>query len=269
MAACDTAGRMRARTMAPFRTGLAALMPAAALVGAMVLPAAAAPSLTGPYDLTEPAQHRECRLVLRGEAAAQGHAVAMPAGCHKAFAVLASVVSWSEAGDGGVRLVDAFGQPVLDFTLAQGGLAATGPQGEMLRLAPAGRRLGAAAAVAPVQVAAAQPAAAAAPAAAGPALKPAEIAGRYAVLRDKGRDTGCMVTLDEKARGPGGTFKALLAPACRDQGIVIFDPVGWQVVSGRLVLTARKGHTTHLDHQSDGTWLKDPKEGKSLGLRRL
>ena len=35
---------------------------------------------------------------------------------------------------------------------------------------------------------------------------------------------------------------------------MIFDPTGWQIVNGRLVLTARKGHKTYLDAQPDGSW---------------
>ena len=78
-----------------------------------------------------------------------------------------------------------------------------------------------------------------------------------------------MVTLDDKAHGPGGTLKARLAPACRDQGIVIFDPVGWEMMAGKLVLTARKGHTTALQTQDDGSWINDPKIGKALSLKRI
>ncbi|WP_245257504.1 AprI/Inh family metalloprotease inhibitor [Methylocapsa acidiphila] len=94
-----------------------------------------------------------------------------------------------------------------------------------------------------------------------------EMAGRYSVLREAGKDTGCMLTLDAKPGAHGN--KASLAPGCRDQGIVIFDPVGWQIGGGRLTLTARKGHSTHLDQQPDGTWLKDPKEGKGLSLKKM
>jgi hypothetical protein len=94
------------------------------------------------------------------------------------------------------------------------------------------------------------------------------MAGRYAILRDKTRDTGCMLTLDDKTRVKGGD-RAALAPACRDQGIVVFDPSAWQIIDGRLVLTAKAGHTTHLDRQADGTWLKDPAEGKSLTLKKF
>jgi hypothetical protein len=97
---------------------------------------------------------------------------------------------------------------------------------------------------------------------------PADAAGRYSILRDGGKDTGCMLTLDNRVKA-AGRDKASLAPGCRDQGIVIFDPAGWQIVNGRLVLTARKGHKTYLDAQPDGSWKKDPKEGKSLTLKKL
>jgi Protease inhibitor Inh len=100
------------------------------------------------------------------------------------------------------------------------------------------------------------------------AAAPADAAGRYSILRDDGKDTGCMLTLDSHGKAPGRN-KASLAPGCRDQGIVIFDPAGWQIVNGRLVLTARKGHKTYLDAQPDGTWKKDPKEGKNLTLKKL
>jgi hypothetical protein len=87
-------------------------------------------------------------------------------------------------------------------------------------------------------------------------------AGRYAPLRDGGKDTGCMITLEAAGR-------AQLAPACRDQGLVIFDPTHWKLEQGRLALTARKGHKAHFERQSDGLWLRDPKEGKALSLRPI
>ena len=72
-----------------------------------------------------------------------------------------------------------------------------------------------------------------APVTASASIKSADAAGRYAVMRED-KDTGCMLTLDLRARGPGGN-KALLAPACRDNGIVVFDPVGWTLDRDRLV----------------------------------
>ncbi len=95
-----------------------------------------------------------------------------------------------------------------------------------------------------------------------------ETAGRYSILREGDKDTGCMLTLDARARGRAG-LKAQLAPACRDNGVVIFDPVGWGVDQGRLVLTARKGHKARFDKDASGVWRRDAKEGKALGLKPL
>ncbi len=97
--------------------------------------------------------------------------------------------------------------------------------------------------------------------------RPAGVAGRYAILRAENKDTGCMLTLDTQARAEG--FKAQLAPACRDNGMVIFDPIAWSLERGRLALTARKGHKTHFERQPDGIWRRDVKEGKELSLKPL
>jgi len=96
----------------------------------------------------------------------------------------------------------------------------------------------------------------------------AEAAGRYSVMREGGKDTGCMLTLDAKGTSQR-RGRASLAPGCRDQGIVIFDPAAWEIVNGRLVLTARKGHKAHFDSESGGSWKKDAAEGKTLSLKKL
>mgnify|MGYP003343832807 CR=1 FL=1 len=99
--------------------------------------------------------------------------------------------------------------------------------------------------------------------------RPSDISGRYIIMREANKDIGCMLTLNDQARGPGG-FKAQLAPACRDNGIVVFDPLGWSFGAGRLSLTARKGHKANFIYHEDGSWWKDPKEGgKPLGIRKM
>jgi hypothetical protein len=153
-----------------------------------------------------------------------------------------------------------------------GGLLAVGPRGETYRLvvvAQADQNAGAASAEPKVPgFEVVQVAASSRHRAAADAAKPSDVAGRYSILRAGGKDTGCMLTLDDHARA-GGENRASLAPACRDEGMVIFDPTGWQIVAGRLVLTARKGHTTHLDRQEDGSWAKDSQEGKALILKKM
>jgi hypothetical protein len=237
--------------------------------------------LAGQWDLSLNDTNRRCRLVLRPEQVGAGLALGMPAGCRRAMPLLNEIGSWTLQPGDHLTLVDAKGKEVLAFTPnGDGPLLARGPEGETYRLAAAetsaeGQRFSDLPAVpvpgfetpapapAPLVVAATTT-----PGAASSA-KPDEIAGRYSVLREGGKDTGCMLTLDAKARGLKGGNKALLAPACRDQGIVIFDPVGWTLEKGRLKLTARKGHHAIFDQKGDGTWEKDPKEGKALGLKKM
>jgi hypothetical protein len=236
--------------------------------------------LTGQWDLSLNDTNRRCRLVLRADEVGPSLALAMPAGCRRAMPLLTEVGGWRLQPGDHVAFADAQGKEVLAFLPdGDGPLLAKGPEGETYRLSAAensaqGQRFGdlpaapvpgfetPAPAPAPITVAATT-----APAASS--VKPDEIAGRYSVLREGGKDSGCMITLDAKARGLKGGNKALLAPACRDQGIVIFDPVGWAIEKGRLKLTARKGHHAIFEQKGDGTWEKDPKEGKALSLKKM
>ena len=109
---------------------------------------------------------------------------------------------------------------------------------------------------------------AAAPSPGSATTKPGGVIGRYMILRQGGRDTGCMLMLAAPAKGHSGG-KAILAPECRDAGIVMFDPAAWGMAKDRLALTARKGHTTHLILQPDGTWRKDPTDGRPLILKKI
>lgn len=108
-----------------------------------------------------------------------------------------------------------------------------------------------------------------APAQQGPRI--GEVAGRYTVLREDDKDTLCMVTLSETARG-SGFYRAQLAPACRDNGIVIFDPIGWTIDrQGHVSLQARKGHKMLMERDASGVWRRmggDPK-ARPLSLRRI
>jgi Protease inhibitor Inh len=236
--------------------------------------------LAGQWDLSLNDTNRRCRLVLRADEAGPSLALAMPAGCRRAMPLLSEVGGWSLQPGDHVTFADARGKEVLAFLPdGDGPLLAKGPEGETYRLSAAessaqGQRFGELPAV-PVPgfetpaPASAPLAVAATTTPAASSARPDEMAGRYSVLREGGKDTGCMITLDAKARGLKGGNKALLAPACRDQGIVVFDPVGWAMEKGKLKLTARKGHHAIFEQKGDGTWEKDPKEGKALSLKKM
>lgn len=243
------------------KRGIAAPLAFATAVFWMAAAAAATGGEAGVWRMTLDDTNRACSMVLRDDptADAQSRTLAMPAGCRRALPILMDVTAWRQSDDG-LALLDQTGAPVLRFAAAgPRGYLARGPEGETYALQTD--------ASAPVQMAQANGAKPRPPAAAAaPAARVTEVAGRYAVLRDEGRDTGCMVTLFETARGRG-TYRALLAPACRDQGIVIFDPQAWTIDRGKLSLTARKGHKLLLEPAGDGVWWF--KDKRNLGLRKI
>lgn len=226
-----------------------------------------AKGLAGIWELSNEETAQKCRISLRPEFLDGGRRqLAIPLACLRAFPILGPAETWTEDGNGRLVLSGRAGQTILEFAPNGDAFLAAGQQGETYRLAakstqkePSPHQQGS---IPPA------PGAAGAPQEHRGAAAPAPAAGRYAILRAGGKDTGCMLILDNQGRTAGGA-KASLAPGCRDQGIVIFDPARWQVVNGRLVLIARKGHTTHLDAQPDGTWTKDPKEGTALSLKKL
>lgn len=231
------------------RAARRALLAAALLVAspALALDARSEQGAAGLWRLSQGAG-RECTIQLRSETRSGMRAVGLPPGCRHAMPGVAKVAGWKLPGPDRIDLLDKDGAAVLAFSADNGELTARGAKGESYALSAASepRR-------------AAQPA----NAARAPAVPAGEMPGRYSVLREGNKDTGCMLTLQ-----PGG--RAQLAPACRDNGIVVFDPVGWSYAGGRMVLRARKGHHANFEYTSDQSWQKDPKEGgKKLGFRKM
>ncbi len=256
---------------------------------APVLPGFAAPvespaiaAASGPWEIALEGSTKKCGLVLHSENANTiDRTLAIPSGCRHSMPALGPVRGWTVRGDGAIVFDAKAGEAELVFTRkAESKWTAKGPDGEAYEMTPTGRQ--------DLQKGfAAIPVAAPANAAPKPVKEPepttraavthypgklSDLGGRYVILREGvegGKDVGCMLTLDDQSRGPGG-FRAQLAPACRDNGIVIFEPVGWNFEHGRLLLTARKGHHATFDYHADGGWWKDPREGgKPLGVRHF
>ena len=246
----------------------------AACLGAIVLgcaPAAAREpaDVAGVWDLSLPTSHASCRVILQAQRSDRGdYFLGMPAPCRHAMPGVERVGRWTMPDPMHLSLEDPSGTAVLTFVALDNGFSAAAPEGTYA-LAQIGAAPPAARLREPEPAAAIVPVVGKRPATSEARERLSDLAGRYAVMREK-HDTGCMVTLDDKTRGKGGGDRAQLAPGCRDQGIVIFDPSSWQIVKGELVLTARAGHKARLQKDDTGVWQKDPKDGgKPLGLKKL
>ena len=194
---------------------------------------------------------RECTIHLRAESRGQARAIGVPPGCRHAMPGVAKVTGWKLPAPDRLELIDQGGASVLAFSPDNGELAAKGAKGEYYALVAANEPRKPAQPTQPANVSR------------GPSVPAGEIPGRYSVLREGNKDTGCMLTLQ-----PGG--KAQLAPACRDNGIQVFDPVSWSYAGGKLMLRARKGHHANFEYTAEQSWQKDSKEGgKKLGFRKM
>ena len=241
--------------------------------------------LAGAWELSFDKTGSVCRVLLRAEKSDKGDFfLGMPTACRHAMPGIAAVGRWSMPDDGHVVLGGPGGARLLTLDASGDGFVNSGPVGTYALKPVVNGRSAVSAGLTPVETSAGPVPDAAVPGAEHPLLQtvasrrsrdetaqPSEtredLPGRYAVMREK-RDTGCMITLD-KSRS-SGSDRAQLAPGCRDQGIVIFDPSSWQLVKGKLVLTARAGHKAELEKQGEGHWEKDAKEGgKPLGLKKL
>lgn len=262
----------------PLRAILIILVAAIACAAPFAASARQPVDLAGTWELSFDKTGSVCRVMLRTEKSDKGdYFLGMPSACRHAMPGIASVGRWSMPDDGHVVLGDPGGAKLLILDASGEEFVNAGPGGTfaLKRVADVGSAGSVGLSPVPSDTPAERPAVLERIASrrsrdeAEPAATEnrEDLPGRYAVMREK-RDTGCMITLD-KSRS-SGSDRAQLAPGCRDQGIVIFDPSSWQLVKGQLVLTAKAGHKTKLEKQAEGQWQKDPKEGgKPLGLKKL
>jgi hypothetical protein len=234
--------------------------------GAEQAPEALRPFI-GAWDIEKLGASRKCTVTFGAEAAAQGRQLRFPATCRRALPLLDDAVAWDVA-NGAPRLLDGSGKALLSFDeKADPGRRGKGSDGAQYGLDPKGY---ARAAQRPAPSRAELAATAAArPTAVDPASAPAaaSLPGRYAVMRQVGREA-CTLVLSTSTSGTAGTSEASFDGLCPDTGLTIFSPVAWRYEAGRLELIARKGHKVELIFE-DGRWRKDPAVGAPLMLKKL
>lgn len=252
----------------------------------------------GVWQFTLAGTERQCRLSLSIENGRNGRQLTFPATCRQTLPILGRVAGWFFLG-GDIRLVDGNIRPVLTFSTRDDGrrLTAQGDGGGYTLVPIA---IGTATPIGgvepnPTTLDAAVPDVAAShrplpgaeptlpsdrllplgatvptapPPNPAPQMQPAP--GIYAVDRFSEKDV-CRIELSSQpiAARPDGSKAARILPGCRDNGIAVFDPVAWRLVSDRMVLRARKGHAISLVATADQSWRRDPDTGVTLMLRKV
>lgn len=227
--------------------------------------------VAGAWDIVSQPSGRSCHILLNGPKPGGNVLVAgIQPPCRTTMAPLVPVQQWGLGRDGRIRLRNAAGLDVLVFeSLKQGEnqmrFVAKSETGD-IELVPAGQRYDAQrrpASVAGTVIAVQN-------ASAGRATPQNDtaatgFAGRYRIARDAS-DLACTLTLGGLT--PDNIREAKLDAGCQDGGLRIFDPVAWRTEGPRLFLIARKGHTIGFSRRPDGSFIRDPAQGKPLVLKK-
>jgi hypothetical protein len=193
-------------------------------------PPAAPRTLAGTWEFSNADREKICTVTFRGEAGKARNKVEFDPGCAARFPFIKDVAGWSYAENDFLRLLDAKGQSVLEFSEVEGGIFEAPRPGEGILFIQSAASLG------PV------------PRTAG------QMAGEWTIVRRAGKPI-CTLTLSDTAAGD--EFVVRVQPHC-DAFVARFAPVTWQMDRGELVLKSAGGQSWRFEQQNDTMWHRLP-----------
>src|ERR1700757_1251846 len=207
-----------------FRFPLAfAALPALVWMGSPCLAQDAASlkkDMIGQWELSTTERSKTCVVTLKPDATSQGLKLELEPGCAKALPFAKDIAAWSVKGLDIVRLQDASGQPVIDFTEVESGIFEGVRQNEgvyILQNLAAARSL---------------------------AKSMDQMIGDWAMVRSNGA-TVCGLTLTNTDAGQDN-FQVFLKPKC-DPMVTAFAPTRWRLDHGQMLLMSDKGETWQFE----------------------
>jgi Protease inhibitor Inh len=225
------------------RIAVAAL--SASLAGGLPAAAQDAASLKkemiGQWELATTERGKTCVVTLKGDAAPQGLKLELEPGCAKALPFTHEITAWSIRGLDIVRLQDASGQPVIDFTEVESGIFEGMRQGEgiyILQNLAAARSL---------------------------AKSMDQMIGDWAMVHGNG-ETVCGLTLTNTDAGQDN-FQVFLKPKC-DPAVAAFAPTKWRLEHGQIILMSDKGETWQFEADDNAQWRRVPDSADPLIMLR-
>jgi len=200
--------------------------------------------MVGQWELSTTERSKTCVVTLKGDAQ-QGHGQALkleldPA-CKQALPFTKDIAAWSIRGLDIVRLEDAKGEPVIDFTEVEAGIFEGKRQGEGLYILQ--------------DLAAAR----------STAKSMDQMIGDWAMVRGNGQPI-CELTLTNNEADPDN-FQAFLKPKC-DPTIAKFNPTQWRLERGQIVLMSKTGETWQFEADDNAQWRRVPDTADSLIMLR-
>jgi hypothetical protein len=196
-------------------------------------------TMIGTWEFSNADHDKVCHFNFRGDPVTGGSKLEVDRNCPSYFPSTKDIVGWALDSYGGLRLLDAHGNAVIELTEAESGIYDGFAPGE-------GRFVLQSAAVAPVHTA-------------------EEMVGDWAIARGTGKPI-CVLTL---ANDPPGadTLALKVKPGC-DAFVVRFGPTGWRMSQGELVLLSARGQTWRFEANDANTWQRVPEGANPVLLVR-
>jgi hypothetical protein len=212
-------------------------------------PDATAPELAGPapprsmagsWEFSNADREKTCTIIFRDSAAKVGKRVEFDPACAKLFPFIPEIAGWRLNDNDFLRLLDAQGNSVLEFSEVESGIFEAPKPGEGILFIQNPTDLGA------------------------PPKTADQIKGDWTIIRRTGQRV-CGLTLSDTASGE--EFVVRMVPPC-DQAITRFAPATWQMDRGEIVLRAANGQSWRFEEGEDGKWQRVPQTASPLLMVR-
>src|SRR6266853_6734676 len=175
--------------------------------------------MVGQWELATTDRSKTFVVTLKSDMTPQGLKLELEPGCAAALPFTRDITAWNVKGLDIVRLQDAAGQPVIDFTEVESGILEGLRQGEgiyILQNLAAARSL---------------------------AKSMDQMIGDWAMVRRNGQSI-CGLTLTN-TEATADNFQVFLKPRC-DPAVVAFAPTVWRLERGELLLMSASGEAWHF-----------------------
>ena len=205
-------------------------------------PAPPAPprTMTGSWEFSNADREKTCTVTFRNEAAKAGKRIEFDAKCAALFPFVPEIAGWRLNDNDFLRLLDAQGNSILEFSEVESGIFEAPKPGEGILFIQNPTDL-------------------------GPAPKTAgQMTGDWSVIRRTGRPL-CTLTLSDTAAGEELVLRVV--PPC-DQIVTRFAPVTWQMDRGEIVLRAANGQTWRFEEADGQKWQRIPQTANPILMQR-
>jgi Protease inhibitor Inh len=222
---------------------LAALVALAAVSPARAQRDAAAlkKDMIGQWELATTERSKTCVVTLKPDSTPQGLKLELEPSCAAALPFTKDITGWNVRGLDIVRLQDATGEAVIDFTEVETGIFEGLRQGEgvyILQNLAAARSL---------------------------AKSMDQMIGDWSMVRGNGQAI-CGLTLTNTEAGQDN-FQVFVKPKC-DAAVAAFAPTQWRLEHGQMLLMSQSGETWQFEADDNAQWRKVPDSADPLIMLR-